>query len=125
MNAPERISEEFSQQQKEYLQRFTAGLAAAGASPFVGVDAQGKLTASAASGAANQAAPETWYGWPLDEITREEQLKREENPLDIWDKLLAHAREDKPPQAGDVYRFKFHGLFYVAPAQDALMVRVR
>jgi ferredoxin-nitrite reductase len=126
MNAPERISEEFSQQQKEYLQGFTAGLAAAGAFPFVGVDAQGKLTASAGSGAANQAAPETtWYGWPLDEITREEQLKREENPLDIWDKLLAHAREDKPPQAGDVYRFKFHGLFYVAPAQDALMVRVR
>ncbi len=125
MNAPERLSAEFSQEQKEYLQGFTAGLAAAGALPFVGVDAQGRLTASPAGGAANQAEPATWHGWPLDEITREEQLKREENPLDIWDKLLAHAREDKAPQAGDVYRFKFHGLFYVAPAQDALMVRVR
>lgn len=125
MDAPERLSAEFSQEQKEYLQGFTAGLAAASALPFVGVDAQGKLTASPAAGVANQAEPATWHGWPLDEITREEQLKREENPLDIWDKLLAHAREDQAPQGGDVYRFKFHGLFYVAPAQDAMMVRVR
>jgi ferredoxin-nitrite reductase len=73
----------------------------------------------------NRVEPATWYGWPLDEITREEQLKREENPLDIWDKLIAHAQENKAPQGGDVYRFKFHGLFYVAPAQDAMMVRVR
>ncbi|MDQ6638203.1 MAG: NirA family protein [Pseudomonadota bacterium] len=118
-------SEELSPTQKEYLQGFTAGLAAAGALPFVGVDGAGKLTASAAPGRANQAAPPSWHGWPLDEITREEQLKREQNPLDIWDKLLAHARADKPPEAGDVYRFKFHGLFYVAPAQDSFMVRVR
>ncbi|HEV2686647.1 MAG TPA: NirA family protein, partial [Actinomycetota bacterium] len=125
MNAPERLSVEFSHEQKEYLQGFTAGLAAAGALPFVGVDAQGRLTASPGDAAANQAEPPTWHGWPLDEITREEQLKREENPLDIWDKLLAHACADKAPEGGDVYRFKFHGLFYVAPAQDALMVRVR
>jgi ferredoxin-nitrite reductase len=124
MNAPEHLSAEFSQEQKEYLQGFTAGLAA-GALPFAGVDAQGKLIASSAAGVANQAEPVTWHGWPLDEITREEQLKREENPLDIWDKLIAHAQENRPPEGGDVYRFKFHGLFYVAPAQDAMMLRVR
>jgi ferredoxin-nitrite reductase len=125
MNAPERLPAEFSHEQKEYLHGFTAGLAAAGAVPFIGVDAQGRLTASSAAGAVNQAESPTWHGWPLEEITREEQLKREENPLDIWDKLLAHARDGKAPQGGDVYRFKFHGLFYVAPAQDSLMVRVR
>jgi len=125
MNAPERLDVEFSTAQKEYLQGFTAGLAAAGALPFVGVDGSGRLTAAAAPGVANEAAEPLWHGWPLDEITREEQLKREENPLDIWDKLLAHARDDRAPQGGDVYRFKFHGLFYVAPAQDSFMVRVR
>jgi ferredoxin-nitrite reductase len=114
----------FSNEQKEYLQGFTAGLAAASALPFVGVDGQGKLTASPSPDVANEAAA-TWHGWPLDEITREEELKREQNPLDIWDKLLAHARDDKRPEGGDVYRFKFHGLFYVAPAQDSFMVRVR
>src|SRR5207244_11192747 len=81
--------------------------------------------ASSLPDAAGQAEPQSWFGWPLDQITREEQFKREQNPLDIWDKLLVHARENLPPEGGDVYRFKFHGLFYVAPAQDSLMVRVR
>jgi ferredoxin-nitrite reductase len=107
----------FSQEQKEYLQGFTAGLAAAGAVTT------GTPDPNAAIGRA--AEPPSWFGWPVDEITREEQLKREENPLDIWDKLIEHARQDQPPQVGDIFRFKFHGLFYVAPAQDSLMVRVR
>jgi ferredoxin-nitrite reductase len=108
----------FTQEQKEYLQGFTAGLAAASAVPIGTPD----LPSSRIS---KPAEPPSWFGWPVDEITREEQLKREENPLDIWDKLLSHAQQDQPPQADDVYRFKFHGLFYVAPAQDSLMVRVR
>jgi ferredoxin-nitrite reductase len=108
-------------EQKEYLQGFTAGLAAAGA--FAGSVASGRSGTDVASAAA--AAPEKWFGFELDEITNEERLKREENPLDIWDKLLAHAQADKAPQGGDVYRFKFHGLFYVAPTQDSFMVRVR
>lgn len=121
MNAPNPTEAAFSQVQKEYLQGFAAGLAAAGALPSVGIDLRG----APAPAAGAPAEPESWFGWPLDEITREEQLKREQDPLDIWDKLLAHAQENQPPQGGDVYRFKFHGLFYVAPAQDSLMVRVR
>lgn len=105
-------------EQKEYLQGFSAGLAAAGAVPS-------GTPGMPSAGISSPAEPPAWFGWPVDEITREELLKREENPLDIWDKLLAHARQNRPPQAGDVYRFKFHGLFYVAPAQDSLMVRVR
>jgi ferredoxin-nitrite reductase len=108
----------FTHEQKEYLQGFTAGLAAASAVPI------GTL-ALPSSRVSNPPDPPSWFGWPLDEITREEEFKREKNPLDIWDKLLAHAQQDQPPQAGDVYRFKSHGLFYVAPAQDSLMVRVR
>jgi ferredoxin-nitrite reductase len=126
MNAPNSAEAAFSQVQKEYLQGFAAGLAAAGALPPVGIDPRsGVGPAEPASGNAAPAESQTWFGWPVDEISREEQLKREQNPLDIWDKLLAHARDNQPPQAGDVYRFKFHGLFYVAPAQDSLMVRVR
>jgi ferredoxin-nitrite reductase len=117
MDAPTSAAGAFSQAQKEYLQGFAAGLTAAGA--WVPGAAQTR------EAAAIPAAPQSWFGWPLDEITREEQLKREENPLDIWDKILAYARDGRPPDGGDVFRFKFHGLFYVAPAQDALMVRVR
>jgi len=66
MSAPERLDAEFTTAQKEYLQGFTAGLAAAGKLPFVGVDARGQLTAAAAPGVANEAAEPLWYGWPLD-----------------------------------------------------------
>ncbi len=124
MNAPISEAAAFSQVQKEYLQGFAAGLAAAGTLPATAADAPGGAPGAHPGAASAEEAP-SWFGWPLDEITREEQLKREENPLDIWDRLLEHARQNKPPQAGDVYRFKFHGLFYVAPAQDSFMVRVR
>jgi len=126
MNAPNSPAAPFSQQQKEYLQGFAAGVAAAGALGTVGAGVLGSSSgAPSPPEVAARAEPASWFGWPLDEITREEQLKREQNPLDIWDKLVAHAQENRPPQGGDVYRFKFHGLFYVAPAQDSLMVRVR
>jgi ferredoxin-nitrite reductase len=58
-------------------------------------------------------------------LCREELWKYEENPLDIWDKLVAHADENRTPATEDVFRFKFHGLFYVAPAQDSFMLRLR
>jgi ferredoxin-nitrite reductase len=120
MNAPHSAEAAFSQEQKEYLRGFAAGLTAGGALSKAGL--------ARSAGAAPVEAPlthENWFGWPLDEISREEQLKRERNPLDMWDQLLEHAQQNKPPQGGDVFRFKFHGLFYVAPAQDSMMVRVR
>ncbi|HKO18351.1 MAG TPA: NirA family protein, partial [Acidobacteriaceae bacterium] len=72
------------------------------------------------------AAPaETFHGTPVEDLCREERWKYEENPLDLWDKLLAHANEDRAPSPDDLFRFKFHGLFYVAPAQDSFMLRLR
>jgi ferredoxin-nitrite reductase len=116
----------FSAEQKEYLQGFFAGVAQRGFTPFVGETAGGLITADPASGVANQAAaPDTYFGTPVEDLCREERWKFEENPLDIWDKLVAHANEDKAPAPDDLFRFKFHGLFYVAPAQDAFMLRMR
>ncbi|HTT81542.1 MAG TPA: NirA family protein, partial [Stellaceae bacterium] len=105
----------FASGQREYQDGYAAGLRARRLLP---ADA-GIAPAPAAAEA------ETVHGVPLDELSREERLKLEENPLDIWDKLLRHAATDQPPEGGDVFRFKFHGLFYVAPAQDSFMVRVR
>lgn len=69
--------------------------------------------------------PALFHGTPVEDLCREEMWKYEENPLDLWDKLLAHAAEDRAPAADDLFRFKFHGLFYVAPAQDSFMLRLR
>jgi ferredoxin-nitrite reductase len=117
----------FSAEQKEYLLGFFAGSMQRGIRPFVGHTPSGLLTDDLASSLVNRAEPEeeTFHGTPVSDLSREELWKYEQNPLDIWDKLLAHADENRALQAEDVFRFKFHGLFYVAPAQDSFMLRLR
>ncbi len=117
----------FSTEQKEYLLGFLAGAMQRGVLPFVGHTPSGLFTDDPASGAVNRAQPveETFHGTPVSDLSREELWKYQQNPLDIWDKLLAHADENRVPEAEDVFRFKFHGLFYVAPAQDSFMLRLR
>ncbi|MEO7413528.1 MAG: NirA family protein [Opitutaceae bacterium] len=115
----------FSPHQKEYLAGFMAGVGASGI--FVGTTANGQLTASA-NGTPNLAAlpPEdTVFGTALGDLCKEERWKYDENPLDAWERLLQHADEDKFPDPENTYRFKFHGLFHVAPAQDSFMLRLR
>ncbi|HEV2646447.1 MAG TPA: NirA family protein [Acidobacteriaceae bacterium] len=114
----------FTAEQQQYLQGFFAGATQRGAIPFVGHTSSGLITNDPSSGLQNQ-AEETYFGTPLGDLCGEERWKYEENALDVWDKLLAHANEDKTPAADDLFRFKFHGLFYVAPAQDSFMLRMR
>jgi len=121
-------SVDFTQDQKFYLQGFFAGIAQRGSFPFVGHTSSGLITSDPASGVANQAnevVEETYFGTSVSDLCKEERWKYTENPLDIWDKLLAHANENRAPVAEDIFRFKFHGLFYVAPAQDSFMLRLR
>lgn len=119
----------FSPEQKEYLAGFMAGLGAGGLLPFVGQTAAGQLTGTPAAAATpNLAAPpaeDTVFGTPLSELCKEERWKYDENPLDAWDRLLRHAEEDLKPDPENTYRFKTSGLFYVAPAQDSFMIRLR
>ncbi len=116
----------FTAEQKEYLEGFLAAIAAK--APFVGETPGGQITANPSSGAINLAAPsaeDTVYGTPLGDLCKPERWKYDENPLDIWEKLVAHADKDRFPDEADTFRFKFHGLFYVAPAQDSFMLRLR
>src|SRR5439155_18390174 len=65
------------------------------------------------------------HGTPVSELCKQERWKHEEDPLEIWDKLLAHAEQNKFPDEADTFRFRYHGLFHVAPAQNGLMLRCR
>jgi ferredoxin-nitrite reductase len=58
-------------------------------------------------------------------LTNEENAKRKHNGLDIWDEVLAHARDARFPKGTDVFLFKFQGMFFVAPAQESFMCRLR
>ena len=118
----------FTATQQQYLQGFFAGLQQRSLVPFAGHLTDGRITNDPSTSATNLATeqPEPLYfGTPLSELCREEMWKYEQNGLDIWDKLLAHASEDRAPEPADIFRFKFHGLFYVAPAQDSFMLRLR
>lgn len=113
----------FTPEQKEYLAGFMAGVASSGLAPFVGETAAGQLTATPSEAVAP--ATRLFFGTPVDDLCKEERWKYDENPLDAWERLLRHAAEDRAPDAENNYRFKFHGLFHVAPAQDSFMLRLR
>ena len=125
-------TETFTPEQKEYLAGFMAGALASAQFPYVGQTPAGLLTAdpSTVGGVTpprNLAAPqeETVHGTPLADLCQQEKWKHAEHPLDSWERLLAHANSDKAPNAEDNFRFRWFGLFHVAPAQDSFMLRVR
>lgn len=106
----------FTAEQKEYLQGFMAGASVSFPSSVAGREL--------APAPAVSAEP-TVHGTALSDLCKEELWKHNENPLDAWERLIAHAGADKFPDAENMYRFKTHGLFYVAPAQDSFMIRLR
>ena len=62
---------------------------------------------------------------PAPRPTNEERIKNEEHPLDSYHRLVANARENRPPSKEDTFRFKWRGLFYLSPVEDAFMARLR
>ncbi len=94
----------FSAEQKEYLAGLLAGRAA------------GRTAAP----------PEpAIHGTPLQDLCKQERWKHEQHGLDCWEKLIAHADADKLPDDADTFRFRYHGLFNVSPAQNSFMLRCR
>lgn len=58
-------------------------------------------------------------------LVAEEQAKRDKNPRDMWDEFRTRSAAGEFPKGTDVFLTKFHGMFYVAPAQDSYMCRMR
>lgn len=105
----------FSDEQKEFLQGLMAGYRQ-----------QGLVMPGAASpGEIAVPESETVYGTTIDDLCKEEKIKHELNGLDVWGRILSSAEKNIFPEGGDVFRFKYHGLFYVSPAQEAYMLRCR
>jgi ferredoxin-nitrite reductase len=111
----------FTEEQKQYLEGFLGGVLAKRAVPVA-------LPASPPLGLApldiHRAAQDRVVAGG-GKLTPEEQAKREYHPLDLWDVMRDNVAAGRFPKGLDVFRHKFHGLFYVAPAQDAFMCRLR
>lgn len=58
-------------------------------------------------------------------LCNEEKAKRDNNPLEVWDAIGDRATQGVFPKGTDVFLTKYEGLFFVAPAQDSFMVRLR
>lgn len=109
----------FSEEQTSYLSGFVTGILQARDLPFLGQDASNRFTHQPSE------AVELLYGTPVEDLCREERIKHEKNGLDCYDTILANAETNSFPTDGDVFRYKFHGLFFVTPAQESFMLRCR
>jgi ferredoxin-nitrite reductase len=109
----------FSAEQTSYLSGFVSGILQANELPFLGQDAQARFTHEPSQ------AVETVHGTPIEDLCREEQIKYEKHGLDCYDTICANSETNTFPVDGDIFRYKFHGLFFVTPAQESLMLRCR
>ena len=114
---------EFTAEQKRFLEGFTSGIQV------------GRLKPAGAGGGAGPAAPTGPDAPHLaaqakaeaagKKLVDPEKWKREEHPFDAYARLKEQAAKDEFPKTADTFRWKYYGLFYVAPAQDSFMCRMR
>ena len=130
------MSEEFSDDQKQYLQGFVSGSdiarAARGLPTFAATLGLGAADLPGKPGEPLPIGPDAVHHLAQDRFRAEgkklcpqEEAKRKRHPLDMWDDLVKHAAENRFPKGDDAMAFKYQGLFHVAPAQDSYMCRLR
>jgi ferredoxin-nitrite reductase len=110
----------FTPEQQEYLKGFMAGVEARRA---VAGQPLAPVETAAPADIHSAAQDRTVAGG--GKLTAEEEAKRKKHPLDRFDEVAAMATEPRFPKGTDIFLSKFFGLFYVAPAQNAFMCRLR
>ncbi len=122
----------FTPEQQQYLQGFYAGCealrGAQGLPTFaatLGVAPGSKSDNCPADERDQHAAAQDKFLAAGKKLSIEEQAKRGKDPFQMWDEIRANAAADTFPKGNDVFLYKYHGLFFVAPAQNSFMVRMR
>jgi ferredoxin-nitrite reductase len=110
---------DFTPEQRRYLEGLVAGMNAARA--VVAAPPATTPTGPDAPQLIAQARIEAAGG----KLTDQEKFKRDEHPLDAYGRLKAEAAAGAWPKPPDNYRWRWHGLFYVAPNQQSFMCRLR
>jgi ferredoxin-nitrite reductase len=118
---------DFSDEQKRYLEGFMSGLQVARVGRNLGVAGGGQANANA-----EPTGPDAAHIRAQDKVLAsakkladQEKFKREEHPFDAYERLKEQARNNTPPSPADNFRWRYYGIFYVAPAQDSYMCRLR
>jgi ferredoxin-nitrite reductase len=120
--------EELTDEQKRYLEGFVSGVqssrAAAGLKPL-GSLAGGTGSAEPSGPDAAHLRAQARFEAAGKKLCNEEKAKRDEHPFEAYTRLKREAEAGQFPKGVDNFRWRFHGLYYVAPAQDAFMCRMR
>jgi ferredoxin-nitrite reductase len=120
----ETIAADFNDEQKRYLEGFAAGLQVLKSGRGLG--------GAPAKANAEPTGPEAAHIKAQDKVIAsgkkladQEKFKREEHPFDAYPRLKQQALDNAKPSPADNFRWRYYGLFYVAPAQDSYMCRLR
>jgi ferredoxin-nitrite reductase len=122
---------EFAPEQKRYLEGFFAGVQIARAAK----NFAGSLWPAGDGGSTPAAEPSGPDAAALraqnrilasgGKLSDPEKFKREQHPLDTYARLNEYAARGAYPKPADNFRWRFFGLFYVAPNQNSYMCRLR
>src|SRR5580698_9328956 len=122
------MSGDFEPEQKRYLEGFMLGMQ-------IAKTARSANAAGVANGAAADPEPigPEAAAWRAQErviksggkLSDPEKFKRELNPLDGYEKLKGQAARNEAPKADDNFRWRFFGIFYLAPTHANYMCRLR
>jgi ferredoxin-nitrite reductase len=114
------MSSDFSPDQKRYLEGFVSGLSAS------------RVARTNAPAKSEPVGPDTIHITAQDrtvaaggKLNDQEKIKREEHPFDAYSRLVKQAETNEAPKAADNFRWRYYGIFYVAPTQTSYMCRLR
>lgn len=115
------MGQDFLPEQKRWLEGFLSGATAAR-----------NVTPPAAPAAAEPTGPDAEQWKAQDraiaaggKLVDQEKWKRADHPFEAYERLSREARSGAKPKPEDNFRWRYHGLFHVAPAQDSYMCRLR
>jgi ferredoxin-nitrite reductase len=114
------MSGDFSPDQKRYLEGFVSGLSAS------------RIARTNVPAKSEPVGPDAIHFKAQDRVTAaggkladQEKWKREEHPFDAYPRLVKQAENNEAPKPADNFRWRYYGIFYVAPTQSSYMCRMR
>jgi len=114
------MSGDFNADQKRYLEGFVSGLSAS------------RIARTGTSAKSEPVGPDAIHLKAQDrtvaaggKLNDQEKFKRDEHPFDAYPRLVAQAAKNEAPKPADNFRWRYYGIFYVAPTQSSYMCRMR
>ncbi len=118
------MTADFSTEQKRYLEGFASGIAVAKASQKANSASPGPAAGPQGPDAEHMAAQNRVIQ-SGGKLADQEGWKRDNHPFDAYPRLKEQAARNEFPKPPDNFRWRYYGLFYVAPNQNSYMCRLR